>query len=91
MSIWNILLLIIISAIVGGIAQAIVGVSRRGCFVSIVIGLIGALLGNLLANWANLPDILSIPIGDESFPLIWSVIGAVFFVAIVTLLAGRRK
>jgi len=91
MSFWSIVLLLFVSAIVGGIAQTIVGVSRRGCMVSIVIGLVGALLGNLLAKWANLPDIVSLPIGNESFPLIWSVVGAVIFVAAVTLLTGKRK
>ena len=91
MGFWNFVLLLIIAGFVGGIAQSIVGLSGRGCLVSIAIGLIGALLGNYLAKVAALPDILSIHLGDHSFPLVWSVVGAVIFVAIVSIFQSKSR
>ena len=91
MTFGSFLLLLLISFIVGGIAQAIVGVSRRGCLVSIVIGLIGAMVGNYLATKIGLPEMFPITFGDHTFPLLWSIIGAVLFVAVVTLLTGRPQ
>ena len=91
MDFWNIVLLLIIAGLVGGIAQSIVGMSGRGCLVSIVIGLVGALLGNLLANKAGLPDIFTIHLGTHDFPLIWSVVGAVIFVAIVSIFQSKSR
>ena len=91
MTFWSFVLLLLISAIVGGIAQAIVGVSKRGCLVSIVIGLIGAMLGNYLATKIGLPEMFPLQFGEHTFPLLWSIVGAVLFVAVVTLIAGRPK
>jgi uncharacterized membrane protein YeaQ/YmgE (transglycosylase-associated protein family) len=90
MTIIDFLLLLLVAGICGSVAQAIVGYSRGGCLASIALGLIGALLGAWLARKLNLPEILSVQFGAQPFPIVWSIIGASLFVAILCLLAGRR-
>jgi uncharacterized membrane protein YeaQ/YmgE (transglycosylase-associated protein family) len=90
MKIGGILLLLLIAGISGGIAQAIVGFSRGGCAVSIVVGFIGALIGWWLSDLLALPLLFQINIQGQPFPIIWSIIGGVVFVAVVSLISGRR-
>lgn len=85
------LLLLIVAGICGSVAQSIVGYSRGGCLVSIVLGFVGALLGTWLARQAQLPELLNVQFGDQPFPVIWSIIGASLFVAILALISGRRR
>jgi uncharacterized membrane protein YeaQ/YmgE (transglycosylase-associated protein family) len=83
--------MLIVAGICGGIAQSVVGYSHRGCLVSILLGFVGALLGTWIARQMNLPELLTITFGNESYPVIWSIIGASLFVAILSLLSGRRR
>lgn len=91
MTLVEILLLLLIAGVCGSIARGIVGTTRGGCLVSIVLGFIGALLGTWIARQANMPELLNIPIGGRSFPVIWSVIGASIFVAVLSLISGRSR
>jgi uncharacterized membrane protein YeaQ/YmgE (transglycosylase-associated protein family) len=90
MTLIEFLALLVIAAICGAIGQAIVGYSRGGCLVSIAVGFIGALLGHWLSGLLHLPDLITIRIGGQSFPVIWAIIGSALFVAIINLIAGRR-
>lgn len=90
MTIGGILILLLIAGICGGLAQAIVGYSRGGCLVSIAIGFIGALLGWWLSDLLNLPILFTVNIQGSDFPIIWSIIGGVVFVAAINLITGRR-
>ena len=90
MSLAEFIILVIIAGICGSIGQAISGFSRGGCFLSIVIGFIGALIGMALADTLNLPDFFEFQAGGVTFPVIWSIIGAAIFVAFVGLLTRRR-
>jgi uncharacterized membrane protein YeaQ/YmgE (transglycosylase-associated protein family) len=47
MSILEFLVLLVIAGVCGAVAQALTGVSRGGCLISIALGLIGALLGHM--------------------------------------------
>ena len=91
MTLIDLLILLVIAGVCGSIARAIVGTTRGGCLVSIVLGFIGALLGSWLATQAGLPELLDIQIGNRSFPVIWSIIGASLFVAVLSLISGRRR
>ena len=84
------LILLIIAGICGAIGQAIGGYSHGGCLVSIALGFIGALLGSWLAGQLGLPELLAIPAGGMRFPIIWSIIGATLFVALINLISRRR-
>ena len=90
MTIVEFLLFLLIAGICGSIAQAIVGYSPGGCLVSIALGLIGALLGAWLSRAAGVGDILPINVGGRTFPVVWSIIGSVLFVAILSLISRRR-
>jgi uncharacterized membrane protein YeaQ/YmgE (transglycosylase-associated protein family) len=90
MTVLELLLLLLIAGICGSLAQALAGYSHGGCLVSIVLGLIGALLGTWLARLLGLGEVLAIRIGSESFPVVWSVIGAALFAGLLSLVSRRR-
>ncbi|MEN6451326.1 MAG: GlsB/YeaQ/YmgE family stress response membrane protein [Thermoguttaceae bacterium] len=85
MSLIDFLALLLVAGVCGGLGQALVGYSHGGCLVSIVLGFIGALLGAWLARLLHLPEPLTLRIGDQTFPVIWAIIGAALFVAILSL------
>jgi len=86
----QLLILLLIAGICGALGQAIGGYSHGGCLVSIALGFIGALLGTWLARALGLPELLAIPAGGMNFPIIWSIIGAALFVAVIGLISRRR-
>jgi uncharacterized membrane protein YeaQ/YmgE (transglycosylase-associated protein family) len=89
MTLVEFLLLLLIAGICGGLAQSLVGYSHTGCLGSIVLGLIGALLGAWIARMVGVGDLLAVTIGNQTYPLVWSVIGAALFVAVLNLLSRR--
>ncbi|HYW74558.1 MAG TPA: GlsB/YeaQ/YmgE family stress response membrane protein [Pyrinomonadaceae bacterium] len=86
----SLLLLLLIAGICGAIGQAIVGYSHGGCLVSIALGFIGALLGSWLAGKMGLPEVVAIPVAGMRFPIIYSIIGAALFVAVINLISRPR-
>lgn len=90
MSLSTLILLLVIAAICGAIGKAIAGSARGGLVVSIALGFIGALLGPWVARSLKLPEPLMVTIGGHPFPVLWSIIGAALFVAIIHLLSRRR-
>jgi uncharacterized membrane protein YeaQ/YmgE (transglycosylase-associated protein family) len=90
MTLTDLLILFLIAGLCGALGQAISGSSRGGCLVSIALGFIGALIGLWIARMLRLPEFFIIDIGGTHFPLIWSIIGAALFVALISLLTRRR-
>ncbi|MGH7558286.1 MAG: GlsB/YeaQ/YmgE family stress response membrane protein [Gemmatimonadota bacterium] len=91
MSLTGLLFLLLIAAIVGAIGQMMVGASVGGCLVSIALGFVGALIGGWMAAEFGLQEPFPITIEGQTFPLIWSIIGAALFVAVLSLISGRRR
>lgn len=95
MTLTELLILLVIAAICGGVGQSLAGYDLGGCLVSIVVGFIGAYIGMWMAGKFGLPELLAIKVGGKSFPIIWSVIGSAVFTLIVALLrgaiSGRRR
>jgi len=89
MTILDVIVLLLIAGVCGSIGQAISGFSRGGCLVSIALGFIGAVLGMWLSRQLGLPELFSVRIGSTNFPIVWSIIGAALFVAIISLLTRR--
>ena len=83
------LILLLIAGVCGSLGQAIGGYTRGGCLVSIALGFIGALLGLWLARSLGLPELFAPRIGTTTFPIIWSIIGAALFVAVINLISRR--
>jgi uncharacterized membrane protein YeaQ/YmgE (transglycosylase-associated protein family) len=90
MSLTSLLLLLIIAAICGAIGKALAGSVRGGLVVSTVLGFIGALLGPWIARQLKLPEPFLVTIGGHPFPVLWSIIGAALFVALIHLISRRR-
>ena len=88
---WEWVILLLVAAICGAVGQAIAGYSRGGLLVAIALGFIGALIGVQIARAAHLPELFEIQVGDAHFPIIWSIIGATLFVAVIGLLTPRRE
>jgi len=91
MTVGGLLLLLLIAAVSGSIAQALVGYSHGGCVVSVVVGYSGALIGWWLADLLNLPLLWQGNIQGQNFPINWSIIGGALFVAVLNLITGRRR
>jgi uncharacterized membrane protein YeaQ/YmgE (transglycosylase-associated protein family) len=90
MSLPQLLLLLVIAAVCGAIGKALAGGSRGGLIVSTVLGFIGTLFGPWVARWLGLPEPFTITIGGSPFPVLWSIIGAALFVAVIHLFSRRR-
>ena len=88
---WDFALLLLIAGVCGSLGQAISGVSRGGCVVSIALGFIGALVGMWLARMIGLPELLTISIRGTRFPILWSIIGSAVFVAVISFIARSRR
>jgi uncharacterized membrane protein YeaQ/YmgE (transglycosylase-associated protein family) len=90
MTFWDFLVLLLVAGVAGALGQAIAGYSRGGCLVSIALGFIGALLGMWIARALNLPELLALQVGETTFPVVWSIIGAALFVAVLSLFTRPR-
>ncbi|MEP6707423.1 MAG: GlsB/YeaQ/YmgE family stress response membrane protein [Pyrinomonadaceae bacterium] len=90
MTLIDLLILLVIAGLCGSLGQAISGYSRGGCLVSIALGFVGALIGSWLATRLGLPELLPVRIGTTGFPIVWSIIGAALFVAVISLITRRR-
>ncbi len=89
----GLLILLLIAGLCGAIGRGIGGGNtrrilrfHRGCFV-------GALFGTFIAGYMHLPELLMVAVDGHRFPILWSIIGAALFVALVHLVSGgpRRR
>ena len=85
----GLIILIIIAAVCGAIGRAIAGEIRGGIVVSTAVGFIGALIGPWLAGQLKLAEPLMLSVSGHSFPVLWSIIGAALFVALIHLISRR--
>jgi len=85
----GLILLIVIAAVCGAIGKALAGGARGGLIVSTALGFVGALLGPWLAAQMKLPEPFVVHISGQSFPILWSIIGAALFVALIHLISRR--
>lgn len=88
MTLIELLLLIVVGAIVGVIAEVIVGHGPGGLFGSVVIGFLGAVLGDWLAIQFGLPVALPVRVGVYTIEVLWAVVGAI--ILLLTLGWFRR-
>ena len=91
MTVVQFLVLLLVAAICGAIGQALAGYSLGGCLVSAVVGFLGAFIGLWLARQLKLPEVFTVQIGGEAFPIVWSIVGSFVFALIVGLLSRRRR
>ncbi|NEP63517.1 MAG: hypothetical protein F6K31_42580 [Symploca sp. SIO2G7] len=90
MEVLEFLILLAVAAICGKVGQLLAGYTAGGWLTAIVIGFIGAYLGIYVARRLSLPTFLPVQIGGQSFPIIWSVIGATVLAVIIAWIRQRR-
>ena len=86
----GLILLIVIAAICGAVGKALAGGGPGGLIGSTVLGFIGALLGPWVAQQLHLSEPLVLHVSGQPFPIVWSIVGAALFVALLHLMSGRR-
>ena len=84
----GLLILLLIAGVCGAIGRAIGGGTGGGFLVSIAVGFVGALLGTMIAHYVHLPELLVVTVDRQQFPILWSIIGAALFVALIHLMSG---
>jgi len=89
-SLESLIILLIVAGLVGVIGQRLAGSLHGGLLTSIALGFIGAFLGTWASKQLRLPELFNLQIGRTTFPIIWAIIGATVFVALLGLLARRR-
>ena len=91
LSVLEVIVLIVIAAVCGAIGRALAGGTRGGLIVSTALGFIGALVGPWIAGQLHLTEPLILDVGGKPFPIVWSIIGAALFVALLHLVSGRGR
>jgi uncharacterized membrane protein YeaQ/YmgE (transglycosylase-associated protein family) len=89
MTIWDIIGWLIIGLIAGWLAGRILGQGGYGLIGDIVVGLIGAFIGSLIARLLNIGG----PSASDPFSwasLIFAIIGAIILIAILRAVAPGR-
>jgi uncharacterized membrane protein YeaQ/YmgE (transglycosylase-associated protein family) len=86
----GLIVLVVIAAICGVVGKALAGGGRGGLLGAIALGFIGALIGPWVAHQLHLSEPFALHVGGQSFPIVWSIVGAALFVAFLHLMSGRR-
>jgi uncharacterized membrane protein YeaQ/YmgE (transglycosylase-associated protein family) len=84
MSIWALLLLLLIAGVCGFLASQLMGAKRINVAVMIVLGFLGAFVGQWIAQYFGLPLLVPLEIGGRTFPLVWAIVGSIVVVGFVT-------
>lgn len=85
------LLLLVIASICGSLGSRIAGYSHKGLLASIAFGFLGAWIGTWFAAQVHLPSLYVLHVRGESFPVVWAIVGAAMFAAVMSMLTGRSR
>lgn len=87
----DILLAAFIALLIGSLGARIAGQpGRYGCLASILLGLIGALVGRFVSEATGVGDFWVIDVDGRRFPVFWSILGATLLVAVLTFFTRRK-
>ncbi len=86
----GLVVLIVIAAMCGAVGRALAGGAPGGLIASVALGFIGALLGPWVARQLGLSEPFVLHVSGQSFPIVWSIVGAALFVALLHVLSGRK-
>jgi uncharacterized membrane protein YeaQ/YmgE (transglycosylase-associated protein family) len=75
--------LLLIAGICGVIGRVMGGDMPGGFLTSIAVGFLGALLGTVMAHSLRLPQWWTVTVDQHPFPVVWAIIGAALFVAVI--------
>ena len=83
--------MLLIAAVAGAVGQSLAGYSLGGCFVSIIVGFVGAYIGTWIALQFRLPNYFVIDIDGRGFPLFWAIVGSALLAALTGWLSRGRR
>jgi len=86
MTIVGFLLLLVLGAICGAVAELIVGFSPGGFLASAVVGFLGAAIGGWFAPRIGLPSIMAVRVEGYTIEVVWSVLGAIVLLAVLAMI-----
>jgi uncharacterized membrane protein YeaQ/YmgE (transglycosylase-associated protein family) len=86
MTIVGFLLLLLLGALCGAVAELIVGFSPGGFLASAVVGFLGAVIGGWIAPRIGLPSVLAVRIEGYTIEVVWSVLGAIVLLAVLAFI-----
>ena len=89
MTLLGFVMLLVLGAICGFIAEMIVGWSPGGFFASAAIGFLGAWLGSWLAGLLHLPSTFVVHVESHGIDVGWTVLGAILLLLVVKLFRRR--
>ena len=90
MTVLGFLLLLLVGAICGAIAEFLVGWSRGGFIAAAVVGIAGAWIGTYFAPKLQLPSLLTVRIEGHSIEIFWAVLGAMALLLVLSLFRRVR-
>lgn len=82
----GLLLMILLGGLIGAAAQSVVGY-KGGFLFSIGAGLVGAVVGTIIANLLGAPKLLTL----ANLPILWTVVGSVAVVAAAKLVRPNES
>jgi uncharacterized membrane protein YeaQ/YmgE (transglycosylase-associated protein family) len=90
MTLVGLLVLLVVGAACGVVAELIVGFSPGGFLASAVIGFVGAYVGGWLAHHFGLPRTYAMTVEGFTFDLVWTVVGAMLLLIILSMFRRHR-
>ena len=87
----SLIVLVLIAGVCGAIGKALAGNVQGGLLTSIALGFIVALIGTWAGGALGLPEPILLQAGGRPFPIVWAIIGAALFVAVLHILKRRRS
>jgi uncharacterized membrane protein YeaQ/YmgE (transglycosylase-associated protein family) len=91
MPITEILPLLLVAVVVANLGQAIHGYSLGRYIVVLIVGFIGAFFGIGMARLLELPELVPVIIRGEMFPVMWSIIGSLTLLWMLSMLTHRPE
>ena len=91
MSLLETLILLAIAGLIGAFAEFLIGFSLSGIIGATIVGVVGALIGDWLARALSLPVILPIQVGTRTIEIVWTSVGSILLVALLSALRTRRS
>jgi uncharacterized membrane protein YeaQ/YmgE (transglycosylase-associated protein family) len=83
----TIVVALLIAIAIGAVAQLLIGYTHIGFVGHVLVGVIGAFFGNLIAAWLKLPTILVV----AGIDIVWTFVGSLVLVAILALVVGGSR
>jgi uncharacterized membrane protein YeaQ/YmgE (transglycosylase-associated protein family) len=91
MPITEILPLLLVAVVIANLGQAITGYSLGRYLIVLIVGFIGAFFGIGMARFFELPELIPVIIRGEMFPVIWSIIGSLTLLWMLSMLTHRPE